>query len=394
MLTVDLQELSLCLSVVPKFLVAIRVILLKIEPFPLEGLLCAYPSLQHGYLLLARRSLGKHVYQFLQLSIQLFCFYEHSVFHLFQFCRANSSEGVCKEDLISSGSTNPVTSTGKPLSSQVTESRDKFTSSAKKLSYTKVTGSARNMTSIQATSVTGTPPPSPGTKWNDNPKGPSTTETIFSMQKNNTTGVRENIKNLKPKSEEKQQVSKNSHGKNNLKNQPIIYILNVNNNFNVKNYVTNSVHFDNSVNNSGNHSYQTVYKYITMIVPLGTIAVIVLVFIIQKKNILCCKRHKKNFDEVPLDEVVAEKSGKDVKTEGKYNLLLFFNSHLHIVLFRHLFVLGSGISGFSLGRLHMGGQVLGDKALMGQTHEGGHRPYGGPNFDRSYHKLKVLLLLS
>ena len=37
-------------------------------------------------------------------------------------------------------------------------------------------------------------------------------------------------------------------------------------------------------------------------------------------------------------------------------------------------------TGFSLGRLHMGGgggQVQGDKALMGGTHEGGHRPYGG-----------------
>ena len=42
-------------------------------------------------------------------------------------------------------------------------------------------------------------------------------------------------------------------------------------------------------------------------------------------------------------------------------------------------------SGFSLGRLHMGGfvpsiwggQVQGDKALIGGTHEGGHRPYGG-----------------
>ena len=41
--------------------------------------------------------------------------------------------------------------------------------------------------------------------------------------------------------------------------------------------------------------------------------------------------------------------------------------------------------------LHLGGQVQGDKALMGgggETHE------GGPNFDRLYHKLKVLLLLS
>ena len=30
--------------------------------------------------------------------------------------------------------------------------------------------------------------------------------------------------------------------------------------------------------------------------------------------------------------------------------------------------------------------MQGDKALMGGTHEGGHRPYGGgPNFDRLYH---------
>ena len=51
--------------------------------------------------------------------------------------------------------------------------------------------------------------------------------------------------------------------------------------------------------------------------------------------------------------------------------------------------------GFSLGRLHMGGFVPPpDKALMGGTHEGGHRPYGGANFDRLYHKLKVLLMLS
>ena len=60
-------------------------------------------------------------------------------------------------------------------------------------------------------------------------------------------------------------------------------------------------------------------------------------------------------------------------------------------------------SGLSLGRLHMrgicppiwGGTNVGDKALIGGTHKGGHRPYvGGPNFDRLYHKLKVLLLLS
>ena len=41
------------------------------------------------------------------------------------------------------------------------------------------------------------------------------------------------------------------------------------------------------------------------------------------------------------------------------------------------------------------GTSAGDKALMGRTHEGGHGPYGGgPNSDRLYHKLKVLLLLS
>ena len=38
-------------------------------------------------------------------------------------------------------------------------------------------------------------------------------------------------------------------------------------------------------------------------------------------------------------------------------------------------------AGFSPGRLHMGGygggQVQGDKALIGGTHKGGHRPYGG-----------------
>ena len=39
------------------------------------------------------------------------------------------------------------------------------------------------------------------------------------------------------------------------------------------------------------------------------------------------------------------------------------------------------------------GTSAGDKALMGATHEGGHRPYGGPNFDSLCHKLKVLLLI-
>ena len=36
----------------------------------------------------------------------------------------------------------------------------------------------------------------------------------------------------------------------------------------------------------------------------------------------------------------------------------------------------------------------GGQSINGGTHEGGHRPYGGPNFDGLYCKLKVLLLLS
>ena len=51
-------------------------------------------------------------------------------------------------------------------------------------------------------------------------------------------------------------------------------------------------------------------------------------------------------------------------------------------------------TGFSLGCLHMGTSGGGQSINVGGTHEGGHRPYGGPNFDRLYHKLKVLLLLS
>ena len=38
-------------------------------------------------------------------------------------------------------------------------------------------------------------------------------------------------------------------------------------------------------------------------------------------------------------------------------------------------------AGFSLGHLHMGGTNAG----------GQHRPYGGPNFDRLYHQLKVFI---
>ena len=41
---------------------------------------------------------------------------------------------------------------------------------------------------------------------------------------------------------------------------------------------------------------------------------------------------------------------------------------------------------------HMGGQMQGDKALMGGLMRGDIDLMGGPNFDRLYHKLKVLLM--
>ena len=41
-----------------------------------------------------------------------------------------------------------------------------------------------------------------------------------------------------------------------------------------------------------------------------------------------------------------------------------------------------------------GGQVQGGKALMGGLMRGTWTLWGGPNFDKLYHKLKVLLLLS
>ena len=45
------------------------------------------------------------------------------------------------------------------------------------------------------------------------------------------------------------------------------------------------------------------------------------------------------------------------------------------------------------------GTSEGGQSVNGGTHEGEHRPYGGgggggTNFDRLYHKLKVLLMLS
>ena len=48
---------------------------------------------------------------------------------------------------------------------------------------------------------------------------------------------------------------------------------------------------------------------------------------------------------------------------------------------------------FTHGGTSAGGQSVNGGG--GGTHEGGHRPYGAvPNFDRLYHKLKVLLMLS
>ena len=60
------------------------------------------------------------------------------------------------------------------------------------------------------------------------------------------------------------------------------------------------------------------------------------------------------------------------------------------------------IPGLSLGRIRMGGgicppyggQVQRDKTLLGGFMRGDIDLLGGPNFDRLYHKLKVLLLLS
>ena len=44
---------------------------------------------------------------------------------------------------------------------------------------------------------------------------------------------------------------------------------------------------------------------------------------------------------------------------------------------------------------HMGGGTsTGGQSINGGIHEGRHRPYGGPNFDSLYHKLKVLSMLS
>ena len=60
----------------------------------------------------------------------------------------------------------------------------------------------------------------------------------------------------------------------------------------------------------------------------------------------------------------------------------------HIRVFPRPFTHGGDLSP------HMGGQVQGDKALMGGLMRGDIDLMGRPNFDRLYHELKVLLMLS
>ena len=40
--------------------------------------------------------------------------------------------------------------------------------------------------------------------------------------------------------------------------------------------------------------------------------------------------------------------------------------------------------------LPYGGTSAGGQSINEGPYEGGHKPYGGPNFDRLYHKLRVL----
>ena len=63
--------------------------------------------------------------------------------------------------------------------------------------------------------------------------------------------------------------------------------------------------------------------------------------------------------------------------------------HVHVSESKHIIFLNqSTLFFYFFVYTWEGGQVQGDKMLMGATHE------GGPYFDRLYHKLKVLLLLS
>ena len=51
-------------------------------------------------------------------------------------------------------------------------------------------------------------------------------------------------------------------------------------------------------------------------------------------------------------------------------------------------------TGFSLCHLHMGGggTSAGGQSINGGTHKGDINLMGGPNFDRLYHKLKVVIV--
>ena len=56
------------------------------------------------------------------------------------------------------------------------------------------------------------------------------------------------------------------------------------------------------------------------------------------------------------------------------------DNHFWLSMVRLMASFRGQFTGFSLGHLHTGWgrrQVHGDKALMGGTHKGGHKPYGG-----------------
>ena len=64
------------------------------------------------------------------------------------------------------------------------------------------------------------------------------------------------------------------------------------------------------------------------------------------------------------------------------------DNHFWLSMVRLMASFRGQFTGFSLGHLHTGGrQVHGDKALMGDINL-----MGGPNFDRLYHKLKVVIV--
>ena len=68
----------------------------------------------------------------------------------------------------------------------------------------------------------------------------------------------------------------------------------------------------------------------------------------------------------------------------------------HTVTFSRVSLGYLHMGGGDLSPLHMGGTSAGGQSVNGGggTHEGDIDLMGGPNFDRLYHKLKVLLILS